>query len=157
MVLLKLFFDILNIGFYKRSCSLFCGFKCWMWCMSPVLWQCYCIVGPLLRVLVSVFAPIYWTTVLQNGEARNGFSFTQGQFRQESQLEFETGQFYTVCSLLNYQQMAPPTYTDIHNTTLGIVWVMSVFSISPNRGDPSFDPCGKGSGFWGSFTHWHCN
>uniref|UniRef100_A0A3B5AUN6 Cell adhesion molecule-related/down-regulated by oncogenes n=1 Tax=Stegastes partitus TaxID=144197 RepID=A0A3B5AUN6_9TELE len=45
---------------------------------------------PLLRVLVSVFAPIYWTTVLQNGAARNGFSFTQGQFRQESQLEFET-------------------------------------------------------------------
>ncbi|XP_074526683.1 hemicentin-1 [Halichoeres trimaculatus] len=49
-------------------------------------------VGPLLRVLVPVFAPIYWTTVQQNGEARNGFSFTQGQFRQESQLEFETGE-----------------------------------------------------------------
>uniref|UniRef100_A0A3B3VLR1 Hemicentin 2 n=1 Tax=Poecilia latipinna TaxID=48699 RepID=A0A3B3VLR1_9TELE len=45
---------------------------------------------PLLQVLVSVFTPIYWTTVLQNGAARNGFSFTQGQFRQESQLEFET-------------------------------------------------------------------
>ncbi|XP_071783895.2 hemicentin-1 [Centroberyx gerrardi] len=49
-------------------------------------------VGPLLRVLVSVFAPIYWTTVLQSGAARNGYSFTQGQFRQESQLEFETGE-----------------------------------------------------------------
>ncbi|XP_039476218.1 hemicentin-1 [Oreochromis aureus] len=49
-------------------------------------------VGPLLRVLVSVFAPIYWTTVLQNGAARNGYAFTQGQFRQESQLEFETGE-----------------------------------------------------------------
>ncbi|XP_007565210.1 hemicentin-1 [Poecilia formosa] len=49
-------------------------------------------VGPLLQVLVSVFTPIYWTTVLQNGAARNGFSFTQGQFRQESQLEFETGE-----------------------------------------------------------------
>ncbi|XP_058491292.1 hemicentin-1 [Solea solea] len=49
-------------------------------------------VGPLLRVLVSVFAPVYWTTVLQSGAARNGFSFTQGQFRQESQLEFETGE-----------------------------------------------------------------
>uniref|UniRef100_M3ZDA5 Cell adhesion molecule-related/down-regulated by oncogenes n=1 Tax=Xiphophorus maculatus TaxID=8083 RepID=M3ZDA5_XIPMA len=45
---------------------------------------------PLLQVLVSVFTPIYWTTVLQNGATRNGFSFTQGQFRQESQLEFET-------------------------------------------------------------------
>uniref|UniRef100_A0A8D2ZR19 Hemicentin-1 n=1 Tax=Scophthalmus maximus TaxID=52904 RepID=A0A8D2ZR19_SCOMX len=49
-------------------------------------------VGPLLRVLVSVFAPIYWTTVLQSGAARNGYSFTQGQFRQESQLEFESGE-----------------------------------------------------------------
>ncbi|XP_036069528.1 hemicentin-1 isoform X2 [Oryzias melastigma] len=49
-------------------------------------------VGPLLRVLVSVFTPVYWTTVLQNGAARNGYSFTQGHFRQESQLEFETGE-----------------------------------------------------------------
>ncbi|CAJ1068041.1 hemicentin-1 [Xyrichtys novacula] len=49
-------------------------------------------VGPLMRVLVSVFAPIYWTTVMQTGEARNGFSLTQGQFRQESQLEFESGE-----------------------------------------------------------------
>ncbi|XP_034025662.1 LOW QUALITY PROTEIN: hemicentin-1 [Thalassophryne amazonica] len=49
-------------------------------------------VGPLLRVLVSVLAPIYWTTVLQSGETRNGYTFTQGQFRQESQLEFETGE-----------------------------------------------------------------
>ncbi|XP_051950032.1 hemicentin-1 [Xyrauchen texanus] len=49
-------------------------------------------VGPLLRVLVSVFAPIYWTTVYQSPETQNGFSLTQGQFRQESQLEFETGE-----------------------------------------------------------------
>ncbi|XP_033947808.1 hemicentin-1 [Pseudochaenichthys georgianus] len=49
-------------------------------------------VGPLLRVLVSAFAPIYWTTVQQSGAARNGYSFTEGQFRQESQMEFETGE-----------------------------------------------------------------
>ncbi|XP_029295180.1 LOW QUALITY PROTEIN: hemicentin-1 [Cottoperca gobio] len=49
-------------------------------------------VGPLLRVLVSAFAPIYWTTVRQSGAARNGYSLTQGQFRQESQLEFDTGE-----------------------------------------------------------------
>lgn len=47
--------------------------------------------GPLLRVLVSVFAPVYWTTVYQTQETQNGFSITEGQFRQESQLEFETG------------------------------------------------------------------
>ncbi|XP_001920501.5 hemicentin-1 [Danio rerio] len=49
-------------------------------------------VGPLLRVLVSVFAPVYWTTVYQTQETQNGFSITEGQFRQESQLEFETGE-----------------------------------------------------------------
>ncbi|KAK7933456.1 hypothetical protein WMY93_004352 [Mugilogobius chulae] len=49
-------------------------------------------IGPLLRVLVSVFAPIYWTTVLQNRGTQNGYSFTQGHFRQESQIEFETGE-----------------------------------------------------------------
>lgn len=45
-----------------------------------------------MRVLVSVFAPIYWTSVLQRGAARNGYSFTHGHFRQESQLEFDTGE-----------------------------------------------------------------
>ncbi|XP_077571540.1 hemicentin-1 [Stigmatopora nigra] len=49
-------------------------------------------VGPLLRVLVSAFAPIYWTSVLQNGATKNGYSFTHGNFRQESQLEFESGE-----------------------------------------------------------------
>ncbi|MBN3299469.1 HMCN1 protein, partial [Amia calva] len=49
-------------------------------------------VGPLMRVLVSVFAPIYWTTVLQRVASQNGFSQSQGVFRQESQVEFETGE-----------------------------------------------------------------
>ncbi|KAL4660770.1 hemicentin-1-like [Arapaima gigas] len=49
-------------------------------------------VGPLLRVLVSIFAPIYWTTVWQSTDTQNGFSLTEGQFRQESQLEFESGE-----------------------------------------------------------------
>ncbi|KAL7827239.1 hypothetical protein SRHO_G00329570 [Serrasalmus rhombeus] len=49
-------------------------------------------VGPLMRVLVSVFAPVYWTTVLQTAETQNGFSVSHGHFRQESQLEFETGE-----------------------------------------------------------------
>lgn len=56
-----------------------------------------------MRVLVSAFAPIYWTTVLQRGAARNGYSFTHGQFRQESQLEFDTGESAfipsTLCSM----------------------------------------------------------
>lgn len=55
------------------------------------LWFSF-LAGPLMRVLVSVLAPIYWTTVLQRGAARNGYSFTHGQFRQESQVEFDTGE-----------------------------------------------------------------
>ncbi|XP_041098662.1 hemicentin-1 isoform X2 [Polyodon spathula] len=49
-------------------------------------------VGPLMRLLVTVFAPIYWTTAFQTGTSRNGFSLTQGVFRQESQVEFGTGE-----------------------------------------------------------------
>uniref|UniRef100_A0A8B9JKN2 Cell adhesion molecule-related/down-regulated by oncogenes n=1 Tax=Astyanax mexicanus TaxID=7994 RepID=A0A8B9JKN2_ASTMX len=49
-------------------------------------------VGPLMRILVSVFAPIYWTIVYQTTETHNGFSVSQGHFRQESQLEFDTGE-----------------------------------------------------------------
>ncbi|TRY54403.1 hypothetical protein DNTS_023681 [Danionella cerebrum] len=49
-------------------------------------------IGPLLRILVSVFTPVYWTTVYQTLETQNGFSVTGGQFRQESQLEFDTGE-----------------------------------------------------------------
>ncbi|KAK1155520.1 hemicentin-1-like [Acipenser oxyrinchus oxyrinchus] len=49
-------------------------------------------VGPLMRVLVTVFTPIYWTTAFQTGTSRNGFSLTQGVFRQESQVEFGTGE-----------------------------------------------------------------
>lgn len=52
-----------------------------------------------MRVLVSVFAPIYWTTVLQRGAARNGYSFTHGHFRQESQLEFDTGESGGRCTV----------------------------------------------------------
>lgn len=66
--------------------------------------NCCFVVGPLLRSLVSVFTPIYWTTVLQSGAARNGYSFTQGQFRQESQLEFETGEIYPSLNLYSYAQ-----------------------------------------------------
>ncbi|XP_063051892.1 hemicentin-1-like [Engraulis encrasicolus] len=49
-------------------------------------------VGPLLRVLVCVFTPIYWSSVLQSQGTVNGYTHTHGHFRQESQLEFPTGE-----------------------------------------------------------------
>ncbi|KAG2469773.1 HMCN2 protein, partial [Polypterus senegalus] len=49
-------------------------------------------VGPLMPVLLTVLAPVYWTTVFQAGDVRNGFSLTKGFFRQESQVEFGTGE-----------------------------------------------------------------
>ncbi|NXD61884.1 HMCN2 protein, partial [Eolophus roseicapillus] len=56
-------------------------------------------VGPLMRVLVAVITPIYWSLVHTNSEARNGFLLTRGTLRQESQLEFSTGELLRVTHL----------------------------------------------------------
>ncbi|XP_023961842.2 hemicentin-2 isoform X1 [Chrysemys picta bellii] len=53
-------------------------------------------VGPLMRVLVTIIAPIYWSFARQSGSARNGFSLTSGVFRQESQVEFATGELLRI-------------------------------------------------------------
>ncbi|XP_058246105.1 hemicentin-1 isoform X2 [Hemibagrus wyckioides] len=53
-------------------------------------------VGPLLKVLVSALTPIYWTAVYESAGAKNGFSISQGNFRQESQLEFHTGEILKI-------------------------------------------------------------
>ncbi|XP_036769471.2 hemicentin-2 isoform X1 [Manis pentadactyla] len=49
-------------------------------------------VGPLMRVLVVTIAPIYWTLAGESGDALNGHSLTGGRFRQESHVEFATGE-----------------------------------------------------------------
>ncbi|MEE6525782.1 hypothetical protein FKM82_026024, partial [Ascaphus truei] len=53
-------------------------------------------VGPLMRVLVSVIAPLYWSAAFSHDDAVNGFSLTKGVFRQESQVEFATGELLRV-------------------------------------------------------------
>ncbi|XP_065551612.1 hemicentin-2 [Lathamus discolor] len=55
--------------------------------------------GPLLRVLVAVIAPIYWSLMHTSGEARNGFLLSRGTFHQESQLQFGTGELLRVTHL----------------------------------------------------------
>ncbi|KFO99065.1 Hemicentin-2, partial [Calypte anna] len=54
-------------------------------------------VGPLMRVLVAIIAPIYWSLV--NGDAQSRFLLTGGTFQQESQLEFATGDLLRVTHL----------------------------------------------------------
>ncbi|KFP92685.1 Hemicentin-2, partial [Apaloderma vittatum] len=49
-------------------------------------------VGPLMRVLVAVIAPVYWSLAHAGGEARSGFLLTRGTFQHDSQLEFATGE-----------------------------------------------------------------
>ncbi|XP_035878268.1 hemicentin-2 [Phyllostomus discolor] len=49
-------------------------------------------VGPLMRALVVTMAPIYWALAGETGAALNGQSLTGGSFRQESHLEFSTGE-----------------------------------------------------------------
>ncbi|XP_060787017.1 hemicentin-1 isoform X2 [Neoarius graeffei] len=53
-------------------------------------------VGPLLKVLVSALTPIYWTAVYESAGTKNGFSISRGNFRQESQLEFHTGEILMI-------------------------------------------------------------
>ncbi|NXF42968.1 HMCN2 protein, partial [Oceanites oceanicus] len=38
-------------------------------------------VGPLMRVLVAIIAPIYWSLAHAGGDARSGFLLTQGIFQ----------------------------------------------------------------------------
>ncbi|NWW88954.1 HMCN2 protein, partial [Rhynochetos jubatus] len=38
-------------------------------------------VGPLMRVLVAIMAPVYWSLAHASGEARSGFLLTGGTFR----------------------------------------------------------------------------
>lgn len=45
-----------------------------------------------MRVLVVTIAPIYWALSGEGGEALNGQSLTGGSFRQESHVEFDTGE-----------------------------------------------------------------
>ncbi|XP_067825529.1 hemicentin-1-like [Heptranchias perlo] len=49
-------------------------------------------IGPLMRVLASTFTPIYWSAAYPAPGTLNGFSLTKGVFRQESQMEFATGE-----------------------------------------------------------------
>ncbi|XP_067377843.1 hemicentin-1 isoform X1 [Channa argus] len=110
-------------------------------------------VGPLLRVLVPVFAPIYWTTVLQNGAARNGFSFTQGQFRQESQLEFETGEILRLTNVARGPDSEGVLLIDI--VINGFVPPSLLSShLSLQEFDESYVQTGRGQLYsWSSQTH----
>ncbi len=47
--------------------------------------------GRNLEHLISLMNPVYWTTAQEVGEAVNGYTLTQGNFRREVQVEFATG------------------------------------------------------------------
>ncbi|KAG9354590.1 hypothetical protein JZ751_001303, partial [Albula glossodonta] len=108
---------------------------------------------PLLRVLVSVFAPIYWTTVLQTGTARNGYSQTQGQFRQESQLEFETGEVLKLTHVARGLDAEGVLLVDI--VINGFVpQILSGSHINLQEFDESYVQTGPGQLYaWSSQTH----
>lgn len=46
-----------------------------------------------MRVLVVTIAPIYWALAGESGDALNGYSLTGGSFRQESHMEFASGEW----------------------------------------------------------------
>ncbi|NXW60808.1 HMCN1 protein, partial [Eurystomus gularis] len=49
-------------------------------------------LGPVMRKLVSILSPVYWTTAKEIGEAMNGFTLTDAVFKRETQVEFATGE-----------------------------------------------------------------
>ncbi|XP_068104559.1 hemicentin-2 [Hyperolius riggenbachi] len=49
-------------------------------------------IGSLMRVLVSMIAPLYWSGAFPHESTANGFSLTKGVFRKESLVEFPTGE-----------------------------------------------------------------
>ncbi|KAG8447614.1 hypothetical protein GDO86_014935 [Hymenochirus boettgeri] len=53
-------------------------------------------VGPLLKILVPMIAPLYWTAAFAQDDTVNGFSMTKGVFRKETQIEFPTGELLRV-------------------------------------------------------------
>ncbi|NXA79072.1 HMCN2 protein, partial [Thryothorus ludovicianus] len=56
-------------------------------------------IGPLMRVLVTILAPIYWSLAHASGAARSGFLLTRGTFQHESLLQFATGELLRVTHL----------------------------------------------------------
>ncbi|NXD51228.1 HMCN2 protein, partial [Corvus moneduloides] len=56
-------------------------------------------LGPLMQVLVTIIAPIYWSLAHASGAARSGFLLTQGTFQHESLLQFATGELLRVTHL----------------------------------------------------------
>ncbi|NWR34855.1 HMCN2 protein, partial [Tachuris rubrigastra] len=56
-------------------------------------------VGPLMRMLVTIIAPIYWSLAHTGRVTQSGFLLTQGTFQHESQLEFATGELLRVTHL----------------------------------------------------------
>ncbi|NXI45655.1 HMCN2 protein, partial [Galbula dea] len=56
-------------------------------------------LGPLMRVLVAVIAPVYWSLAQAGRGAQGGFLLTQGTFRHQSQLEFATGELLRITHL----------------------------------------------------------
>lgn len=45
-----------------------------------------------MRALVVALAPTYWALAGESGDAPNGHSLTGSHFRQESHVEFDTGE-----------------------------------------------------------------
>ncbi|NXR76746.1 HMCN2 protein, partial [Pycnonotus jocosus] len=56
-------------------------------------------IGPLMRVLVTIMAPVYWSLAQARGAAQSGFQLTQGTFQHESLLQFATGELLRVTHL----------------------------------------------------------
>ncbi|XP_068513036.1 hemicentin-2 isoform X2 [Anas acuta] len=56
-------------------------------------------VGSLMRVLVTLMAPVYWSFAHTGGDVPGGILLARGTFRHESQVEFGTGDLLRITHL----------------------------------------------------------
>lgn len=114
--------------------------------------------GSLMRVLVTLMAPVYWSFAHTGGDVPGGILLARGTFRHESQVEFGTGEGCSACG--------SPAVTSLCEKGQGQCLLLPGFTIPvphplspwPLGAQPgallgSVPPGGQWSWFWGAVCH----
>ncbi|XP_030853395.1 hemicentin-1 isoform X1 [Strongylocentrotus purpuratus] len=53
-------------------------------------------IGNVMRMLISLISPVYWTSAYERDNTANGFSVTEGNFERQTQVRFWSGEELTM-------------------------------------------------------------
>nr|XP_054769474.1 hemicentin-1-like [Lytechinus pictus] len=53
-------------------------------------------IGNVMRMLISLISPVYWTSAYERDNTANGFSVTEGNFERQTQVSFWSGEQLTM-------------------------------------------------------------